>query len=337
MLTEMARRVLLVLLCLACIGASGCAGPALIHEDYAAFVREPRPSVPGQDYRLGVPDVVAIEFLSDDDVTTYHLTLAADGTVRVPRYGRLAAADRTCAALADSLNAWAERDERIESVGVRVQTFAARQVFVFGQVERPGPQAYHGANSVLDTLSHARLSPRADPRRVEVLRPSADGELRRKLTVDLEAMVRGGDTTLDVVLAEGDVVFVPATGLGRVGLALEQVFGSKPTRAAEADPAPAPASTTVVIDPDPVAARRWAALHESVDQLHEQLVAMRADHADQMAALTEAFETNHDATSNVVWRDEPGAAVGVMPTAAEFDRGGTGERPPPRGVRFWGP
>ena len=116
-------------------------------------------------------------------------------------------------------------------VSVRVDRFASRRVFAFGQVGDPGAQAWDGTNRLSSVLAAARPGRRADLNRVLVLRPAPDGTPRRRLVISARRMLDTGDNTLDVTLAPDDIVFVPATGLGRVGLAIDQLRPTPRTRA----------------------------------------------------------------------------------------------------------
>jgi hypothetical protein len=57
-----------------------------------------------------------------------------------------------------------------------------------------------------------------------VLRPNQDGTLIKRMTIDLDKMVKEGDVSHDAVLEEGDVLYVPPTPLAAVGLALQQLL-----------------------------------------------------------------------------------------------------------------
>ncbi len=108
-------------------------------------------------------------------------------------------------------------------VAVRVERFASRQIFVLGQVKDSGSQAWNGQNRLSTVLAAAVPGHRADLHRVLVLRPGPDGDPRRRVVVSAHRLLHTGDNTLDVALEPGDIVFVPATGLGRLGLAIDRV------------------------------------------------------------------------------------------------------------------
>lgn len=44
------------------------------------------------------------------------------------------------------------------------------------------------------------------------------------MTVSLDKMVKTGDTSLDAVLEEGDIIYVPANALAAIGLGLQQLL-----------------------------------------------------------------------------------------------------------------
>ena len=44
------------------------------------------------------------------------------------------------------------------------------------------------------------------------------------MTVNLDHMIKTGDTTLNAVLQEGDIVYVPASGIGKATISFEQLL-----------------------------------------------------------------------------------------------------------------
>ena len=60
--------------------------------------------------------------------------------------------------------------------------------------------------------------------RIKVTRPSPTPGEQRQFTVDLDKMIRSGDTRCNVLLAEGDIVYVPPTPLAWVGLRMRELL-----------------------------------------------------------------------------------------------------------------
>ena len=266
---------------------AGCAGRP-VYQDYAAFVREPLPAADPSAYRLAISDVVIVTQRRGERVVESRHTLAGNGQLWVDGLGVVPAADRSVAEVTADLEARARRliDDRprpdsgaamasldtdgthpapvaevidapealeVEGplVGLRVQTYAGRKLFVFGQVDHSGAHPFTAADRVLETVASAGPNARADVRNVLVLRPHADGSLRRRLTVDLQAMIQAGDTTLNVLLQEGDVVYVPPTRLGSAGLLWDQLFGQRksPAPVATAEVSPSRQTTPHHVQP----------------------------------------------------------------------------------------
>lgn len=201
--------------------AAGCAPT---YHDYEAFVAQPRPIVTATEYRVAPPDAITIYSKRVREINNLAQTIRPDGVVVLPLLGEMNVAGKTCKEISDEMQALAATYYDDADVAVRVSTFASKKIYVFGEVTQPGPYAYNGANTVLGTLASAQPSRIADPGRISIMRPNAKGELIRRMTVDLDEMVKRGDTSLDAVLEEGDIIYVPPNPLAKVGLAVGQIL-----------------------------------------------------------------------------------------------------------------
>ena len=165
-----------------------------------------------ENYRLGPGDVLVL-ILTGDVERAYNLEVTREGFVVIPQVGQVYVANLTVGELRDQLYG---RLARVYS-GVRrtgrsttqFQISVARlrniQVFVVGDVVRPGSYQMSGAGTVLTALYAAGG-------------PTDNGSLRRleirrggKLIDTLDAydyLLRGNNSS-DIRLATGDVVFVP--------------------------------------------------------------------------------------------------------------------------------
>jgi hypothetical protein len=59
---------------------------------------------------------------------------------------------------------------------------------------------------------------------VRVVRPSANPDEVREITIDVTRMIEKGDLRNNLLLQEGDIVYVPPTPLGWVGLRLQELL-----------------------------------------------------------------------------------------------------------------
>lgn len=210
-----------VLLLVSALMLNGC---TKTYTDYSAFIAEPRPLVTATEYRMAPPDSVQIYSKRVREVHHHTEAISPDGKLNLPLLGRVFVAGKTTEEVEAELRVMAQEYYEDADISVRVVNYASKQIFVFGEVSRPGPYAYNGANTVLGTMSRAQPTRLADPSKIIVLRPNADGELIRKMTVDLDKMVKEGDILLDAVMEEGDIIYVPPTPLAAVALGFQQLL-----------------------------------------------------------------------------------------------------------------
>lgn len=200
------------------------AGCQPTYTDYSAFVSEPKPIVAPVAYRVAPPDRVAFQSKRVREIDGHTEMISPDGKVHLPLLGNFFVAGMTVEEISALITDSARRYYEDADVSVRVISYASQKIFVFGEVAAPGEYAYTGRNSVLQTLAKAYPTRLADPAKIHILRPSPDGEMRRRMTVDLNDIVKRGDTTLDAILQEGDIIYVPANPLAAVGLTLQQLL-----------------------------------------------------------------------------------------------------------------
>ncbi len=211
----------LAALTLAVLAGTGCQPT---HTDYAAFIQEPRPVVSAIEYRIAPPDQIRVQSKRVREIDGFNSVVSPAGKVHLPLLGAIDVAGKTVDEVSDELRVLAASYYEEADVSVRVTSYASKKLFVFGHVNVPGPYPYTGTNTILGTLARAQPTRLADPTKIQILRPSADGDVRKKMTVNLDHMIMQGDTTLDAMLEEGDIIFVPPTPLASVGLGLQQLL-----------------------------------------------------------------------------------------------------------------
>lgn len=199
-------------------------GGCTYYTDYSAFISEPRPLVTLREYRMAPPDRIVIESERIREIDGHQEQIAPDGRITVPLIGSVFVAGRTTEEVAAELETRAKEFYEDADVTMRIAGYYSKKIYVFGEVAGAGPYAYDGANTVLETLARAQPSRLADPSRINILRPNKDGELIRRMTIDLDKMVKEGDIALDAVLEEGDIIYVPPNGLATIGLAFQQLL-----------------------------------------------------------------------------------------------------------------
>ena len=168
-----------------------------------------------ENYRLGPGDVLVL-ILTGDVERSYTLEVTREGFVVIPQVGQLYVANLTLSQVQDQLYTRLSRVysgvRRGANATTRFQLSLARlrniQVFVAGDVVRPGAYQMSSAGTVLTAL-YAAGGPTANGsfRRVEIRRGSALVD-----TLDLYEYLVHGINPTDIRLQTGDVVFVPVHG-----------------------------------------------------------------------------------------------------------------------------
>lgn len=174
--------------------------------DEPAFM--PLADVPvGEDYLLGPGDGFVIHLWGKVE-ENYTVLVSRDGTIVVPRIGALTVAGLTfkeCKKLLESKF----RDYYPDfSMSITMDRLRSIQVFVVGEVQRPGTYTIGGLSTAINAL-YAAGGPRktGSLRNVKVTR---NGE--PPAMVDLYAFLIEGRKDNDIRLRSGDTVFVPVIG-----------------------------------------------------------------------------------------------------------------------------
>ena len=194
------------------------------YTDFDAFVRDPQPLVTSTEYRLAPPDVIRITSKRVRELHGHTETIRPDGRITLPLIGAVMVTGKTPEEASIEIQKLAVDFYEDADVSLRVEIFRSKKIFVFGEVQVVGAYPYDGTNTVLRTLATAQPTRLADPANIQVMRPNRKGEMVKRMTIDLNKMVRTGDTALDAVLEEGDILFVPPNPLASVGLAFQQLL-----------------------------------------------------------------------------------------------------------------
>jgi polysaccharide export outer membrane protein len=174
------------------------------------------------------PDEIEIHCSQVAEVHMQRQRIRPDGKISFEVLGEIDVAGKTPTEIAAVIG---ERIKELYTlpgdhpVDVRVTVPASKVYYVVGQVFRPGPRNYTGRDSLLMALAATGPNPMAWEQRVQVIRPAArEDEDARIFEANYEKMTTRGDTSLDVLLEEGDIVYVPPTPLAAVGLLIEEII-----------------------------------------------------------------------------------------------------------------
>lgn len=223
---------LLVLLTLL-VSLAGCfsANP----EDIEAFLRPDEAQVTADDYLLQPPDQVTVisskvpELQGTVQRIGLTQTVRPDGYVSFETVGEVHVAGKTPRQVADIIS---ERLSKLYTfasdypVDVRVARNQSKYYYIIGMVANPGAQIYTGRETTLSAIAKAVPNVQAWEEETQIIRPSlALTEKPKIFKLNFKRMIEHGDMSGNVLLQEGDIIYVPPTILASIGLTLQEIVG----------------------------------------------------------------------------------------------------------------
>ncbi len=175
------------------------------------------PAPAPEEYRLRPGDILSIHVLGYDEFvppmnanSIPGFLVRPDGYFSFPLIGEVSVQDATVGSLTEVLRSRLSEYLNEPKVTVNVARLGATRVYVLGEVVRPGSYEIEKAHNLLDAITAAG-GPTKDgaKRNVYVVRRSKPGEYQK---VNLLAIVKKGDASQNVALAEGDSVYLTSNG-----------------------------------------------------------------------------------------------------------------------------
>jgi len=195
-------------------------------DDIRAFVKPYEVDVTAERYVFQPPDEIEIHCSQVPEVHMQRQRIRPDGKISFEALGEIEIAGKT------PQEVTAIVQEKVTSlytlpgdhpIDVRVAAYASKVFYVLGQVARPGPRDYTGRDSLMTSLSIAHPVTTAWEQHVQVIRPTSSEDERPMIfEVNYAKMIAEGDLTKDVLLEEGDIVYVPPTILATVAMTIEE-------------------------------------------------------------------------------------------------------------------
>ena len=159
------------------------------------------------DYLIGPGDEIVVQLYGKTNLTA-PLTVDRDGVIPFPELGPMAVAGFTMSEMKDAIAREVENKMIGVSVSVSMGRLRSIRIFVLGEVFQPGSYTVSGLSTLTNALfAGGGVQKIGSLRRVALKRA---GETVREM--DLYDLLLAGDTSADVRLMPGDVVFVPPVG-----------------------------------------------------------------------------------------------------------------------------
>src|SRR5882724_1028412 len=174
------------------------------------------------DYIVQVGDTLNIKFYYHPDHDLRDLIVRPDGKLLLPLVGDMQAAGLTPEQLAEQIAQRYAFTLREPKVAVDVKTANTGQVYVGGEVQRPGIIKLKPKMNVLQAIVEAG-GPKntGDVKRVVLLRSVGDNQFGYR-QLNLMRLLRHEDHADDATLAQDDLIFIPQTGIAKANVWVEQ-------------------------------------------------------------------------------------------------------------------
>src|SRR5262245_1017844 len=158
-------------------------------------------------YIIGPGDILSIVFWRDKDMSA-DVLVRPDGNITLPLLNDIEAAGSTPGTLRERILAEARRYLEDPSPTVVVKEIHSRQVFITGQVEKPGPYPITMPTTVLQLIAMAGgLKEYADGKNILVTR--TDNGRQTTLTFDYQDVLKRKNFRQNIELKPGDTVVIP--------------------------------------------------------------------------------------------------------------------------------
>ena len=187
--------------------AASCSTKQLRVQESRVAEGTPDPSKPPEEFNvIGAGDVLNINVWKEPSLSGT-VKVRPDGFVTLPLVNEIQVVGMTTAQLRKALEDKYKEFTVDPFVTVRLETIASSEVFLLGQVTRPGAFPLNGNETLLQILARAGgLTVFADRSNIRVVRRNKD-----KITeyiVDYDAIIKG-DVKQDILLRPGDRIIVP--------------------------------------------------------------------------------------------------------------------------------
>jgi polysaccharide biosynthesis/export protein len=196
---------------------TGCAA-----KGHPVLLMPPTPQASQSEYVVQAGDTLNVKFYYHPDHDQRDLIVRPDGKLLLPLVGDMQAAGLTPEQLAEQIAQRYAFSLREPKVAVDVKTANTGQVYVGGEVQRPGVVKLKPQMNALQAIFEAG-GPKdtADIDRVVLLRSMGDNQFGYH-ELNLTRLLARKDSPEDMVLGQDDLIFIPKTGIANANLWVQQ-------------------------------------------------------------------------------------------------------------------
>ncbi len=217
-------RLITILLLLVAVCLTGCfsSNP----DDIRAFKKPQEADTSTDNYILQPPDEIHVSCSRVPIIHDQKQKIRPDGMISFEGIGEIQAAGKTVEQLTEDIRLKVIQLYKLTGenpVDILISISESKFYYVLGQVHISGPKLYSGRNTASKAIGLAKPNQLAWLERIQVIRPSSDKNIKPAIfELNYDRMMAHGDDTKDVLLQEGDIIYVPPTVLGWIALKIEE-------------------------------------------------------------------------------------------------------------------
>jgi polysaccharide export outer membrane protein len=180
-------------------------------QDAIHFLPERDHEVSAIEYRVGIPDVIAISAPRILEIDNEQQPVRPDGKINLKLLGDVKVAGMTAKEISAKLELLLSKYYVEPKVNARVIGYQSKKYYVYGQAMGVGPKPFTGRDTVVDAVVRAGTNYLSWTRHVRVIRPSHGEGPVREIELDVREMMTKGDWSRNVLLEPNDIVYIPPT------------------------------------------------------------------------------------------------------------------------------
>lgn len=161
------------------------------------------------EYILGTGDVVKITVYDHPDLSAV-VRIGENGRISFPLIGEVKLGDTTISNAETKIARYLKDGDFVinPQVSINVEQFRSQQVSVLGAVAKPGKYPIESSNTLVDMLAFAGGITPDGGEKVRVIKQDSNG-VASQFDADLVKLFKFGDTSQNIPVTNGDVIFVP--------------------------------------------------------------------------------------------------------------------------------
>ncbi len=159
-----------------------------------------------EEYIVGEGDVLNINVYENPDLST-KVRVSAGSTIRVPLLGEVSLEGLTVSQVSVKIESLLADGYLVNpQVDVFIEEYRSKNAIILGEVYRPGQYELRGSISFLEFISKAGgLKPEAGNIATIKRESEQDTDI---ITIDLEALIKKGDTAQNIPVRGGDTIYI---------------------------------------------------------------------------------------------------------------------------------